>query len=135
MASDDRGTSWDYLATVAYDPSIGEESFCEPSMVLLSDGDLFCIMRTGYTHDPMYLCWSSDRGRTWTKPVSSGVIGVDPMLIVMHDGTLVCSYGVKERDSRRRERRLMFALDGRGETWSVDLPHIRWRRRDLSRGV
>ena len=72
LASDDRGTSWDYLATVAYDPSIGEESFCEPSMVLLPDGDLFCIMRTGYTHDPMYLCWSSDGGRTWTKPISSG---------------------------------------------------------------
>ncbi len=120
VASDDRGASWDYLATVAYDPAVGEEGFCEPSMVRLPGGDLLCIMRTGH-EDPMYQCWSSDGGRTWTKPVMTHAYGVDPTLIVMQDGTLACAYGVKGRDGGRRERRLMFSFDGRGETWPVDL--------------
>jgi len=120
VESRDGGASWDYLATVAYDPEIGQEGPCEPSMVLLPDGDLLCVMRTGYTHDRMCLCRSSDGGRTWTEPALTHAFGVDSTLIVMRDGTLACAYGVKGRDGGRRERRLMLSFDG-GETWPVDL--------------
>jgi len=33
LRSGDRGKSWSYLSTVAYDPTVGQEGFCEPSMV------------------------------------------------------------------------------------------------------
>ena len=117
VESRDRGASWSLVSTIAYDPSIGQESFCEPALVRLPDGELLCIMRTGYTHDPMYTCRSRDDGRTWTKPVSTGLTGVDPRLLLLEDGLVACAYGVKEYDRNRRERRIMFSSDG-GRTWS-----------------
>jgi hypothetical protein len=116
VESRDRGASWSLVATIAYDPQIGQEGFCEPALAQLPGGELVCIMRTGYTHDPMYVSHSRDGGRTWTKPVSTGLTGVDPRLLVLRDGLLACAYGVKEYDGNRRERRLMFSRDG-GRTW------------------
>ncbi len=106
VESQDKGASWSLVSTIAYDPRIGQESFCEPAMVRLPDGELVCIMRTGYTHDPMYICRSQDDGRTWSKPVSTGLTGVDPRLLLLSNGLLACAYGVKEYDGNRRERRV-----------------------------
>jgi len=117
VESRDRGASWSLVSTVAHDPSIGQESFCEPSLVQLADGELLCIMRTGYTHDPMYTCRSRDDGKTWSKPVSTGLRGVDPRLLLLSNGWVACAYGVKEYEGNRRERRIMFSHDG-GRTWS-----------------
>jgi len=116
VESRDQGASWSLVSTVAYDPSIGQESFCEPALLRLADGELICIMRTGYTHDPMYLCRSRDDGKTWTKPVSTGLRGVDPRLLLVSNGLVACAYGVKEYEGNRRERRIMFSSDG-GRTW------------------
>lgn len=115
--SKDRGASWSFVSTIAYDPNLGQEGPCEPALARLSDGKLLCIMRTGYTHHPMVTSHSSDQGRTWSKPVSTGLTGVDPQLIVLSNGLVACAYGVKEYDGNRRERRIMFSGDG-GKTWS-----------------
>jgi hypothetical protein len=119
VESKDRGASWELVTTIAYDPSIGQESFCEPALARLPDGEIVCIMRTGYTHDPMYVSRSRDSGRSWTKPVSTQRTGVDPRLIVLRSGLLACAYGVKEYDGNRRERRIMFSRDG-GSSWLRD---------------
>ncbi len=116
VQSEDHGASWSLVSTVAYDPSIGQESFCEPALLRLPDGELLCMMRTGYTHDPMYLCRSQDDGRTWSKPRSTGLRGVDPRLLLLGNGLVACAYGVKEYNGSRRERRIMFSGDG-GRTW------------------
>ena len=125
IESQDRGASWDYLSTVAYEPFMGygdgTEGPCEPSMVLLRNGDLLCVMRMGYTHDPMIICRSRNGGRSWSKPASTAAFGVCPTLIVLQDGNLACSYGVKGRDGGRREMRLMFSADARGGKWPIDL--------------
>ena len=115
--SKNQGASWSLVATIAYDPSVGQESFCEPALTQLPNGELLCIMRTGYTHHPMYTSRSSDSGRTWSKPVSTGLTGVDPRLITLDNGLIACVYGVKEYDRNRRERRIMFSRDA-GRTWS-----------------
>lgn len=48
-------------------PEIPEISFLqEPSLQVLSDGRLFCVMRTGTGYAAYSI--SSDHGRTWTKP-------------------------------------------------------------------
>lgn len=119
LESGDRGASWSFVSTIAYDLDIGQEGFCEPALVRLPQGEFVCIMRTGYTHDPMYIAQSLDEGRTWSLPVSTGVRGVDPRLLLLSNGLVACAYGVKEYDGHRRERRIMFSGDG-GRTWSHD---------------
>jgi hypothetical protein len=57
----------------------------------------------------MMQAWSADSGATWTKPIPSGVVGVDPCLLQMPDGLLLCSFG-------RPDIRLMYSLDG-GSHW------------------
>ena len=54
MRSDDRGRHWDYHATVAYDPQIGTEGYCEPVMRRLPDGSLICLLRTGGDNRPYH---------------------------------------------------------------------------------
>ncbi|MBI3852014.1 MAG: exo-alpha-sialidase [Verrucomicrobia bacterium] len=68
-------------------------------------------------YDAMYTCRSRDDGRSWSKPVSTGLRGVDPRLLLLSNGLILCAYGVKEYEGNRRERRLMLNSDA-GRTWS-----------------
>jgi hypothetical protein len=117
VESSDRGRSWEYLSTVAYDPSIGTEGYCEPVIRRLPGGDLMCLLRTGGNNRPYWqdnpLCQtrSSDEGRTWAVPERTGVEGVSPDLCVMHDGVLACAYGRPGAD-------LMLSADN-GRTWTA----------------
>ncbi len=113
MRSRDRGKTWDYLSTVAYDPAVGLESFCEPDLVVMPDGQILCFMRTGGSggkHTPLYLSRSSDDGKTWSKPEPIADRGVWPNACLMRSGVLVCTYG-------RPGNWLAFSLD-QGKTWT-----------------
>ncbi|MBM3501186.1 MAG: exo-alpha-sialidase [Armatimonadetes bacterium] len=112
MRSTDRGETWDYWATVAYDPNIGIESFCEADLLTLPSGDLLCFMRTGGSgpsFSPLYLSVSSDDGKTWETPRPIADRGVWPNACRMADGTLIVTYG-------RPDNWLAFSLDD-GRTW------------------
>lgn len=112
IRSTDRGRTWDYLATVAYDPTVGLESFCEPDLLVLPGGDVLCFMRTGGSggkYTPLYLSRSTDDGRSWSKPLPIADRGVWPTACRMHSGVLVCTYG-------RPDNWLAFSLD-EGKTW------------------
>ncbi|MGD9518815.1 MAG: exo-alpha-sialidase [Armatimonadota bacterium] len=113
MRSTDRGRTWDYWATVAYDPEIGCESFCEADLLTLPDGEILCFMRTGGSPPkyvtPLYLSRSSDDGKTWSKPVPIADRGVWPNACRMQSGILVVTYG-------RPDNWLAFSLDD-GRTW------------------
>lgn len=67
--SKDKGRSWDYISTVAADPSVGTEGFTEPVIVRIAHGRharrLICLMRTGHE---LYQAFSDDEGATWSKP-------------------------------------------------------------------
>jgi Neuraminidase (sialidase) len=67
--SKDKGRNWDYVSTVAVDPSVGTEGFGEPVLGRVAQGRhagrLICLMRTG---NEMYEAVSDDEGRTWSKP-------------------------------------------------------------------
>ena len=58
------------------------------------------------------ISWSSDQGRTWTKPTTFGMRMFAPSLYVLRDGTLVCLHGSYTRGGMR----VIFSTDG-GETW------------------
>jgi hypothetical protein len=127
LRSRDRARHWEYLSTVAVDPRVGEEGFNEPVMVRLSRGPhrgrLICLMRTGSHQCPIYQAVSDDDGASWSPPVPQWFCGVDPDLIEMRDGTLVCSFGwrMKRWTERRPPARfgnyLVFSRD-QGATWT-----------------
>lgn len=108
VVSRDQGKTWTYLATIASAP-VEQEGFDEPSMIRLSQGEhkgrLICLMRTGRLN-AIYQSESDDDGKSWTPahPLSwmyskfghwRAIVGTDPDLIEMHDGTLAVSFGDK----------------------------------------
>jgi hypothetical protein len=110
--STDRGLTWEYLATVTADPSLGSEGCNEMDLVRAPNGDLLCLFRTGGNRDrpsPMYQCRSRDEGRTWGKPERVADRGVWPNTCVTRDRVIVCTYG-------RPGNWLTFSLDS-GRTW------------------
>ena len=107
--STDKGMTWQYLSTVAYDPSNGH-GFHEPVTARCADGSLLCVMRT-QGHKPLMQTRSRDNGKTWETPKPTGALGVLPRLCLMSNGVLACSYG-------RPGNRITFSTDGTGETWA-----------------
>ncbi len=113
VRSTDRGKTWDYWSTVAYDPEVGLESFCEADLLTMPNGDILCFMRTGGSggkYTPLYLSVSSDDGVTWSKPRPIADRGVWPNACRMESGVLAVTYG-------RPDNWLAFSLDD-GETWT-----------------
>lgn len=92
------------------------EGPCEPCMVQLESGELLCLMRTWSTvaglrrgqTGPMLLARSNDGGQTW-KRSTFPYTGVRPRLLVLSDGSLVCTFG-------RPGNTLVTSGDG-GRTW------------------
>jgi hypothetical protein len=137
VSSTNEGHTWKYLSTVAYprpDDPVGE-GFVEPALVQLTDDRLLCVMRTGH-HFPLYSCWSSDQGKTWTRPLYTGLErGCDPCLIRLRDGRILLSYGKRfpegwshagpNDDFERFEKeypgesllKLAISEDGSGSAW------------------
>jgi hypothetical protein len=110
--SADRGKTWGNPVTVAYDPSVGQESFCEADVARMPCGDLLCVMRTGGNFGqwkPLYCSRTSDEGRTWSKPEPFTDRGVWPNLCVMTSNVVACTYG-------RAGNWLAFSTDD-GRTW------------------
>ncbi|MBX3010009.1 MAG: exo-alpha-sialidase [Caldilineaceae bacterium] len=113
IRSQDEGQSWDYVSTIAYDPELPGEGFCEPVLARVADGSLLAVMRTGGGYErkyPMYQARSLDNGQSWSAPENLGVYSVDPELCLMQNGTLACSFGRPTMD-------IMFSLDGSGYIW------------------
>lgn len=110
----DHGTTWKLLSTIAYDPTIPGEGPCEPSMVRLAHGDLFCMMRVE-SAKPMLWARSADNGKTWSPPKRMpeeyASLSVDPDLLILSNGILACSVG-------RPDCWLMLSLDGTGNEWT-----------------
>jgi len=111
--STDNGQSFQYLASVCDDPSVGPWRR-EPGLALLENGDLIAVVRTGTNTSNMVLTHSTDGGRTWEKPRKLAEPGVCPQLRRLGNGTLVMSYGT------RQYVHTAASWDG-GQTWSDPL--------------
>jgi len=101
LRSKDRGRNWSLVSTVAVDPTVGEEGFCEPVLLRLTHGKrkgrFIVHMRTGRMN-PVFQTESDDEGNTWTKPHPLPFHGVDPDLIEMKNGILVSGFGVRTKE-------------------------------------
>jgi len=117
VQSIDRGKTWNYLSTVAFDLTKGNrvsmEGFSEPDLLVLPSGDILCFMRSGgdfnNRYTPLYKRRSNYDGKTWshTEPIADR--GVFPKACLMTNGVIAVVYG-------RPGDWLMFSLD-QGETW------------------
>jgi photosystem II stability/assembly factor-like uncharacterized protein len=105
----DRGATWELLSTLATDHEMSETAVAQ-----LPDGRLIIVSRPEGD-----VAWSSDGGRSWTRPVPLGVRLFEPRLITLRDGTLLCLHGSRGAGGLRAT----FSTDG-GRTWLC--PDRKW---------
>lgn len=78
VRSSNRGRHWELVSTIAVDPAVGTEGFCEPVLGRVSHGPragrLWCLMRTGYE---LYRAHSDDEGASWSAPRPVVFPGID----------------------------------------------------------
>jgi hypothetical protein len=127
IRSADDGKTWEFLSTMAYDPTIGSEGYDEPVLERLANGDLLCLMRTGDHggaaiqpghHFPLMQTRSHDHGKTWETPHEVASHGVDPDLRRLSSGILVATFG-------RPHVLLMVDFEGSGDEWDGVIPIYR----------
>lgn len=95
LRSEDDGATWDFL-TLAADPE-KKRSFGETAIARAANGDIVAMMRTEPAlGTKMWTARSTDRGRTWSRPVESPLHGHPPHLLTLRDGTLLCTYGFRD---------------------------------------
>ena len=114
MQSIDRGKTWSYLSTVAFDLTKGKElrplGFDEPHLLLLTNNEVLCFMRTGGRRGgALYVSRSKDDGKSWDCADPIADRGVEPGACLMKNGVIAVVYG-------RPGDWLTFSLD-QGETW------------------
>jgi len=122
IRSNDGGKSWSEYSTVAAVepgekpwPGMGEEGPCETGLVRLADQRLYAIFRTGGSGF-IGQAWSSDDGKTWTKPASTPYKGVALRVRRLSNGLLACTTG------RPGPVVVMFNVDGSAANWSHITP-------------
>ena len=84
VRSKDLGRTWGDPACIVNDP---EEPLPEPALARLADGRLVCHMRP-----VMMQCYSSDGGRTWTRPERLPFRGDAPYLLASSGGVLLSAF-------------------------------------------
>ena len=132
VRSTDQGHTWKFHASIAYEPLDPHPelpgyylSAGEPSITLLPNGKMVAMLRTQLSHfpleyKPLGVCWSDDRGKTWTKPVVTKphLMNISPTLAALDNGVVACQYG-------RPGFHVAFSLDD-GHTWQdrVSFSHL-----------
>ena len=110
IRSQDRGDTWHYVATIAADPDPGLEGFRLPSLGLLPNGQLLCLMRNGDGDTPLWLSRSGGDYSQWEQPRQLAAGAVHGQLLVLSDGTVLLVYG--------KPLYVMASNDG-GKTWDT----------------
>ena len=110
IRSKDRGRTWHYVSTIAADPKTGPEGFRLPSLGLLPDGQLLCLLRNGDGDRPLLLTRSKGDYTRWEKPKALDARAVYGQLLVLSDGTVLLAYG---------KPLYIVASDDGGRTWQT----------------
>lgn len=139
LRSEDRGKSWRYLSTIAFDlkEDVRGEGFDEASLLVLDDGKILSFMRSGASYQaaigsfnnndwntkmpfsfglqtPIYMSMSTDGGKNWGNADPITTHGVWPDAIQLNNGIIAVSYG-------RPGNWLMFN-DNESESWGPVIP-------------
>jgi hypothetical protein len=139
LRSTDRGKTWLYLSTIAFETTgnVRSEGFDETSLVVLPDGKVLAFIRSGASYQssmgssnnndpsvdmpfsygkqtPIYMTASIDGGKSWSNADPISRYGVWPNAVLMESGLLVVSYG-------RPGNWMMFSKN-QGRSWGPIIP-------------
>lgn len=121
IESRDGGKTWQKLGLVEEPEGIPRDRVHEPSALELPDGTILGAIRingeNGSADNTVCLTRSVDGGRTWTKPVMTGVCGTPPHLLLHSSGAVVMTYS---RRLAPHGQRAKVSYDG-GVTWGGEL--------------
>ncbi len=98
---------------------IGEEFVvCEPHAVTALDGRIITVLRVDdYKEATMYINYSFDNGKTFTKFKPTGFRGAPGHLLRLKDGSILLTYSRRSTDNGQIAR---ISYDN-GETWSEEM--------------
>ena len=139
LRSTDRGKTWSYLSTIAFDmtENVRGEGFDETCLLALPDDKILSFIRSGASYQasigsfnnndpsaempfgyakqtPIYMSASIDGGKSWSNADPISPYGVWPNAILMENGLLAVSYG-------RPGNWIMFSKD-EGKSWGPIIP-------------
>ena len=126
--SKDLGRTWKIVTELKMEGVEPHWSLGEPSLFEGKDGTLHGYFRYELGERHMLYVKSTDRGRTWSKPVVSDIDGFPPHFLRLGDGRVVCSYG-RRTDGRTGIFARISADDGK--TWGDEVALVRHGNRDL----
>lgn len=119
----DQGKNWQKESMI-YCEKFYQEEYKREMLILnenhvleTSPGNLIAMFRSNPSEDgSLFQAFSSDYGKTWSKPKKTAVWGYPPHLLKLSNGVIMCSY------SHRREPfsiRAVFSYDN-GLSWDAD---------------
>ena len=139
LRSEDRGKTWHYFSTIAFDgkEDVRGEGFDETSLLVLDDGRILSFIRSGASYQaslgsynnndwdtkmpfsfgkqtPIYMSISSNGGKNWSIADPITAHGVWPDAIQLENSIIAVSYG-------RPGNWLMFN-DNKSESWGPIIP-------------
>ncbi len=116
--SRDDGLTWEHTGTVPMPDGCTADMLHEPHVAELPNGRLLGAIRVHTVPVTMYTTFSDDKGKTWSKPMPTGVDGYPPHLMVHSSGAVICSYCRRGGPGNQSERALV-SYDN-GESWADD---------------
>ncbi len=118
LRTEDDGETWMCLPMAPGDERM---SYNETALGANADGHVIALMRTAESVDKkqagnLYQVTSTDRGKTWSKPVNTGIWGYPAHLLRLPDGRLMATYGYRRAP---KGIRACLSRDG-GKNWDLD---------------
>ncbi|MBC8874178.1 MAG: exo-alpha-sialidase [Planctomycetes bacterium] len=118
LRTEDDGDSWTCLPLALGDEQM---SFNETALGANAEGHVIALMRTAESTNKkqagfLYQVASTDRGKTWSEPVDTGIWGYPAHLLLLPDGRLVATYGYRRAPMGIRA---CFSHDG-GRSWDIE---------------
>ena len=117
----DDGKHWSFLSDIAVPEGCRLNFMYEPHAVELPNGHILGAIRMqNPSLNPdftIYLCESTDGGKTWSIPHPTGICGSPPHLMVHSSGAVILSYGRRAKPYGERAR---VSYDG-GKTFGEEI--------------
>ncbi|NNG36094.1 sialidase family protein [Nakamurella aerolata] len=115
LQSKDAGATWTVRGSI--NTPVAGHTTNEVGMARTVDGRLIAILRASPQSDGLLQAYSSDDGKTWTKPVKIAAptdtvdAAIEPSIVLQPNGILVLAFG-------RPDNNMLISADGKGDDWS-----------------